>query len=105
MNQNDNNNNNKQKEKMITTAAIAALAASAAQGFNESRKAQRIHAENMKVKDSVPQRAQRFPAVAPHVLLEDVNSYQRRFDVYATGPTRTYIGGKGVYTITGFPKN
>lgn len=89
---------------MITAAALAALSAATLQGIQNTRKAERIHAENMKVMDKLPQRAQRFPAVAPHVLLEDINSYQRKFDVYATGPTRTYIGGKGIYTITGFPK-
>lgn len=88
---------------MIAAAALAAISAAAAQGLNKNRELERIHWENTKVTDRVPNRSQRFPAVAPHVLLEDVNSYQRTFDVYARGPTRTYLGGKGVYTITGYP--
>ena len=89
---------------MIAAAALAALSATALTGLNKTRKLERAHTENMKVEDRIPQRAQRFPAVPPHVLLEDVNSYQRKFDVYANGPTRTYLGSKGIYTITGFPK-
>ena len=89
---------------MIAGTALAALAATSAYGLQKSRKAQQVHAENMKTVDRIPQRAQRFPAVSPHVLLEDPNTYQRHFDVYKSGPTRTYIGAKGVYAITGFPK-
>lgn len=88
---------------MLAAGAIAAISAAVAQGLTKNRQLERFHAENSKVTDQIPQRAQRFPAVPPHVFLEDVNSYQRTFDVYAKGPTRTYIGGKGVYTITGYP--
>jgi hypothetical protein len=89
---------------MIAGTALAALAATSAYGLQKTRQAERVHTENMKVLDKPPQRAQRFPAVSPHVLLEDPNTYQRHFDVYKSSPTRTYIGGKGVYAITGFPK-
>lgn len=89
---------------MIAGTALAALAVTSAYGLQKSRQAERVHAENMKIVDKLPQRAQRFPAVSPHVLLEDPNTYQRHFDVYKSSPTRTYIGGKGVYAITGFPK-
>ena len=89
---------------MIAGTALAALAVTSAYGLQKTRQAERMHTENMKVVDKLPQRAQRFPAVSPHVLLEDPNTYQRHFDVYKSSPTRTYIGGKGVYAITGFPK-
>ena len=89
---------------MIAGTALAALAVTSAYGLQKSRQAEQVHAENMKIVDKLPQRAQRFPAVSPHVLLEDPNTYQRHFDVYKSSPTRTYIGGKGVYAITGFPK-
>lgn len=89
---------------MLALASLAALALTAQQGLNRTAQVERVQQENMKTLDKIPQRAQRFPAVAPHVILEDVNSFQRNFDVYMEGPTRTYLGSKGVYTITGYDK-